>query len=80
MKCPQYRPLKDGSCDFFSCMRSDECTRGRLPFWTDAERAGLKAIGEVLRIAYSHDQEAVVAVEYSIRNYVKAARAAKEKA
>jgi len=79
VKCPQYRPLKDRSCDFFSCMRRDDCYHGWLPFWTPAERAGLKAMGRT-RKSYEqiHNHNAMAIVAGAIGIWVSAARKAKE--
>ena len=52
---------------------------GWLPFWTPAERAGLKAIGRVnlscIDGSFTHREP----MQYAIRAYVAASRRAKEK-
>ena len=55
------------------------CHHGWLPFWTPAERAGLKAIGRVslscIDGSFTHREP----MQYAIRAYVAASRRAKEK-
>jgi len=58
--------------------------KGWLPFWTEAERAGIKAMGTALRmfhpsIDYPGLEDGLRAHRGAIRAYVKSARAAKEK-
>ena len=53
MKCPNYDPDAYGCMSWLvlgKCPQADKpCSNGWLPFWTEAERAGLKAMGEELR-------------------------------
>lgn len=87
MKCPNYDP------DEYGCMSpwvigrcphpEGRCRLGWILFWTPAERAGLKALGEwyCLETGMRTDREKFAAeyfIRQSISTFVKAARAAKE--
>jgi hypothetical protein len=73
VKCRSY----DYRC-YLYCHRASICRKGWLSFWTPAERAGLKAMGMVLGVAYSHDLLAVMGMIVLIRNFVAASRKVKE--
>jgi hypothetical protein len=85
MKCPKYDP------DSYGCMTpwimggcphpEGNCKDGWLPFWTDAERAGLKIMGRALIDPRNSEElwpDAFIGIRGTIRAYVKAARAVKE--
>lgn len=80
MKCKQYSPDSYGRCTMFICAKrvSLPCSHGWIPFWTEAERAGLKALGNSINISISHDQDAVIGITWAIRAYVSASRRVKE--
>jgi len=94
MKCPQYEPAKDGQCycDLGAyCTyesRRDDCRNGFVPYWTEPERAGLKAMGQALRVYqprksyldrtdYTELSAGLKAQAGAIRAFVAAARKAK---
>lgn len=60
------------------CLGVEPCSecggRGYSPFWTPAERAGLKAMGQEFKVSGN----GWINVYDTIRAFVKAARAAKE--
>jgi len=85
MKCSDYDPDAYGCMSplvFGRCPNVSEkrCSNGWLPFWTPAERAGLKAMGEYLhqeqRDGFFIDGE--LRPEEIICSYVRAARKTKE--
>jgi len=55
------------------CQGQNACYHGWLPFWTPAERVGLKAMGGLVKDDPFHE------VVDAIRAYVKAAREIKER-
>jgi hypothetical protein len=84
VKCPQYDPDAYGCTSPWvmgRCPLMDPpygCYKGWRQFWTPAERAGLKAMGRNLRTSKSHDWDAVMGIIWTIREYVRYARAVKE--
>jgi len=86
MKCLSYESMKDGSCLMavtHGCMNHNLCSLGWLTFWSDAERAGLKAMGIALRTfspisEYPTLEDGLKAHRGIIRAYVQAARKSKE--
>jgi len=80
VKCPNYDSLKDGSCGLFSCMKSDECFHGWLTYWTEPERAGLKALGDGVIFAKENrnTKQTIYLAVGMVQAYVAASRTAKE--
>jgi hypothetical protein len=86
MRCLSYEPMKDQSCLMavtHSCNNHNLCSLGWLTFWSDAERAGLKAMGLALRTfkpmsEYPTLEDSLRAHRGLIRAYVNAARKSKE--
>jgi hypothetical protein len=80
MKCQEYDPDEYGCMSilvFGRCplVPEKQCHGGWITFWTPAERAGLKALGEGLDMQ-SDPEECAVGM---IRAYVQAARKSKER-
>ena len=70
--------------DFVERFYSDDCRgcdgHGWLPFWTEAERAGIKALGLEAKLYFrrKHFHIVFAGIALAIRAYVKSARAVKE--
>ena len=83
MNCPEYdpdaygciSPLVYGRCPNTS---TRQCRNGWIPFWTPAERAGLKRMGRGAVIKQVISEAAGIAAVETICAYVQAARQAKE--
>ena len=78
MRCPRVNYCDGGLCNYFAV-----CSNGFVPYWTDSERAGLKAMGGEVKELKSFQKTAfgdgeLAGVTSTIRAYVSAARRAKE--
>ncbi len=82
MKCPNYSPLKDGSClhdGTCPCHPDANCSHGWIPFWTESERAGLKAMGKTLKFIVDHGIDPTeTGIDFATCAYVSASRRVKE--
>ncbi len=80
IKLYEYR--ESNHVGFNECVGKETCSecggRGYIPFWTPAERAGLRAMGRLslscIDGSYTHREP----MQCVIRAYIKSARAAKE--
>jgi len=80
MRCEDWGPRGCEGGGAARCENYPDCHSGWLPFWTPAERAGLKAMGrlriELSELAGWNDEEK--AAGEAIVRYVAASRRAKE--
>jgi hypothetical protein len=86
MRCPDYGTP---NCDGSLCSSFAECRYGWIPYWTPAERAGLKQMGHDFlnakyRMECNHNKKVKIvraivcsAIRDSIQSFVAAARKAK---
>ena len=79
MRCEDRGPRGCEGGGAARCENYPDCHSGWLPFWTPAERAGLKALGlhHCLNRDFGGDRDEEI-IAAAIVEYVKAAREAKE--